>query len=745
MENITLNRRKFLAYGLSAGALVLSIPHIQLTGKANANEQQDWVVSPLIKLNPDNSIEIFYQSPEMGQGTSTSLPMLFAEEMEADWNLVTVSPLDYGLRKTADGSIRSKYIPQGAGGSSSTPRNWPLARKAGAEACQILLQAGAIYFKSSVDEVRAEKSFIVHSNGDSVAFGDLLELAANEKVSDDFEPIFKTRKDWDIIGTPQKQKELNDIITGKTIYGIDAEYPGVKIAVVARSPYFDGFPKSINDEKARAVTGVIDIVVMDRPPLDKDYTYLAAGVAVIADTFWAAKKARDLLEIQWDKGPYTSETSASLTAHFDDLLKGKGQVVRKGGDFDGALKGATKVITRTYKMPYVAHVTLEPQNCIAHVEMDKDKITIIGPLQSPYDAGTRATVLTGIDRMNIDIKYTRLGGGFGRRLTSDHAAEAVAISKLSGLPIKVMWTREDDMTHDFYRPAGHQEITAGFDSDGKMIAWTQKLASATKYYRRNNVKFEDHWKPELYVNDFPRGLVDNFQNEYFSATSGVSRGSWRAPAHVVNAFAIQSFLDEVAEELGEDPLEFRLRFLGKPQKILFGDDEGDTFDTGRMAVVLKKAAEMANWGREMPEGYGLGIANHFTFGGYCAHVAEVEMLTNTTFKVHKVFGAVDVGIIINPAGVLSQMEGAINDGLSAALGQAIEVKNGQVMNDNFDSYKMMRMVDSVPKIEVHMVDSDISPMGIGEIPLPPLAPAVTNALVRAGGKRLRSHPLSKGE
>lgn len=749
MKNITLNRRKFLAMGLSAGALFMTIPHMKMGGKLKAEEQtqaqgtQEWVVSPLIKLNPDNTVEIFYQSPEMGQGTATSLPMILAEEMEVDWGLVTVSPLDYGLRRDEEGRIRAKYIGQGAGGSSSTPRNWPLARKAGAEARQILLQAGAKYFKSAVNDVRAEKSFVIHSSGKKVPFGQLLELAENEVVPDRFKPEFKGRDDWSIIGTPQKQKELNDIITGKTIYGIDADYPGVKIAVVARSPYFDGFVKSVNDTKARAIKGVIDVVVMDRPPLDGNYTYLAAGVAVIADTFWTAKKARDLLEIEWDKGPYTSESSNSLTHHFDDLLSGKGQIVRKDGDYDNAIKSASKVITRTYKMPYVAHVTLEPQNCIAYVEADK--VTILGPLQSPTGAAYMANRMTGIDLLKMDIKYTRLGGGFGRRLTSDHAAEAIAISQLSGLPIKVMWTREDDMTHDFYRPAGHQEITAGFDDNGKMVAWTQRLASATKYYRRDNVKEEDHWNPELYVNDFPRGLVDNFQNEYFSAKSGVSRGSWRAPAHTVNAFAIQSFLDEAAEEFDEDPLDFRLRFLGEPQSILFGDDEDDRFDTARMATVLREAAKMANWGRDMPAGYGLGIASHFTFGGYCALVAEVEMLTDTTFKVHKVYGSVDLGIIINPAGVLSQMEGSINDGLSAALGQAIEVDGGQVINDNFDTYKMMRLVDSVPKVEVHMVTSDIAPQGIGEVPLPPLAPAVTNALVSAGGKRLRSHPLSKGE
>ena len=292
MENITLNRRKFLSLGLSAGALILTIPNLTLGSRAKASEtiagqSPEWVVSPLIKLNPDNTIEMYYQSPEMGQGTSTSLPMIFAEEMEADWSLVNVSPLDYGIRRDEEGRIRAKYIGQGAGGSSSTPRNWPLGRKAGAEARQILLQAGAKFFNADVSEVRAEKSFVIHRSGKKVPFGDLLELAAEEQVPEGFTPVFKKRVDWDIIGTPQKQKELNDIITGKTIYGIDAEYPGVKIAVVARSPYFDGFPKSVNDTKARAVKGVIDVVIMDRPPL---------GQRLYLFSCWCCRYCRQFLD-----------------------------------------------------------------------------------------------------------------------------------------------------------------------------------------------------------------------------------------------------------------------------------------------------------------------------------------------------------------------------------------------------------------------------------------------------------------
>lgn len=339
------------------------------------------------------------------------------------------------------------------------------------------------------------------------------------------------------------------------------------------------------------------------------------------------------------------------------------------------------------------------------------------------------------------MRYTRLGGGFGRRLTSDHAAEAVTISKASGYPVRLVWTREDDLQHDFYRPMGHHEMTAAVDSDGKITAWAQRLAGTPKYYRRNNVAPEDMFGADLYVDDFPAGLVDNMKMEYSVAKSGTPQGSWRAPAHTANAFVVQSFMDEIAEELGEDPLAFRLRVLGAPQEFPYGQHGSDVYDTGRLRGVLELAAEKANWGKAMPNGHAQGIAGHFTFGGYCAHVVEVELLADDQFRVYKVTGAIDVGTVVNRAGVVAQMEGGINDGLSACLHQQVRIEGGRMVNDNFDSYHMMRIADAPPVIDTYIVDSTKDPVGMGEMSLPPMAPAVMNAVVRAGGQRKRSQPF----
>ncbi len=740
MTAVQLNRRSFLSYSFMSGALIVSAPSLIFSNPLNAAEaEDDKTISPLIQINEDNSLVFFNPSPDMGQGVHTSLAMLFIEEMDADFDLVSVKSLSYGLRRNEDGKITWKAVPQFSGGSTSVPRNWPLLRQAGAVARQLLLQAGAKHFDTDISKLKTEKSYVINNNGKRISYGELARAAGAEYLKKDFMPELKNRKDWSVIGKAQKQKDTRDIVTGKPLYGMDMDYPGAKVAVMARSPYLDGYVESVDDTAARALDGVVDIVVLDRPDTDKFYTYLAAGIAVIADSFWIALKARDLLKITWNKGPHSEESSASLRQQCDDLLKTNGQIVRSDGNFDMAIAKADKIITRTYKLPLVSHAQLEPQNCIAHVR--KDNVTIIGPMQSPGSASRLAAGITGLDRLNFDIRYTRLGGGFGRRLTSDHAAEAVTISKLSGLPIKLIWTREDDLSHDFYRPMGHHEMTAAFDKHGKMTAWAHRLAGTPKHHRRNGETPEEYFSSDLYIDDFPAGLVDNLKVEYFIAKSGTPQGSWRAPAHTANAFVVQSFMDEIADELDEDPLTLRLRLLGPAREMKYDQHGGPIYDTGRMTNVLQQAAKLAGWGKEIPEGRAQGIAGHFTFGGYCALVAEVELMPDNQFKVHKVSGAIDVGIVVNPAGVLAQMEGGINDGLSAALGQEVQIEGGQMINDNFDRYHMMRLAQSVPVIDVHIVDSEANPSGMGEMSLPPLAPAVTNAIVRAGGKRHRSHPL----
>ena len=736
-DSVTLTRRQLLSYSAAAGSLVVMTPFIR-PDRAHGEDVENELLQAIIHIRPDNSILIEHPAPEMGQGTGTAEPMLIAEELDADWNSIEVKIMDLMLKQDAEGKLAWRFFSQGAGGSTSMRNGFEPLRKAGATARELLLRAAAQRWGVDKGTLRTEKSHVVSADNRRLSYGELSAEAAQIRLPEDFDPPLKDPEDWTIIGRPKAHKSARDIVTGKPLYSIDATYPGVKIACMARCPYLDGEVISVDDSETMKVPGVIKVVQLSRPDVDKYYTYLAAGLAIIADTFWAAKKGRDLLKITWDKGPYTEESTESLDRHCADLLETTGQIVRHDGDFSAAVKNADKVIKRRYRLPYVSHAQLEPQSAIAHVE--QDRCTLIGPFQFPSSASRMANALTGIDRMKIDVKVPRLGGGFGRRLSADHAAEAVAISKAAELPVKIMWTREDDLTHDFYRPGGHHEMIAGFDKSGKLTAWAHRLASPSKYYRRP-VPEEEWWESDLYADDFPAGLVDNLQLEFFSARSGMPRGSWRAPAHTANAFVVNSFIDEIAEELGEDPLELHLRLLGPGKELPYGQHGGPVFDTGRLANVFRTVAKTAGWGRKMPKRRALGLAGHFTFGGYVAQVADVELLPDGEFKVHKVWAAVDVGVVINPNGIIAQTEGGINDGLNMVRRQEIRVTGGQVVTDNFDSYHMMRIADSVPEIDVTVIKSNKPLSGMGEMALPPLSAAVGNAIRRAGGPRLRQHPF----
>lgn len=737
--NIEVSRRDLLRYGFAAGALTVAAP-ISALARSMDEEAPDTELTPLLKIKADNSAVFFSPSPDMGQGVDTSLAMMFAEELDLDFDRLDSKPMRYEIMRGADGNFAFRAVPQGAGGSTSTPRNWALLRRAAAAARHLILQAASARSGVPVSELKTANSLVLLPGGQSIPYGDLIEAAAAETLPDGFEPSFKPAGERSLIGTSQKQKAARRIVTGEPLYGMDMDYEGAKVAVVAHCPYLDGFVAALDDAAARAVPGVRDVIVLDRPDPSGNYTYLSAGVAVVADSYWAAKTARDRLNITWDRGPHSAESSESLDSECQALLATTGQIVRNDGDFDTAMGAATRTVTRTYRLPFVSHAQLEPQNCIADVRAGG--ATVIGPFQSPSGASRITAGITGLDRLDIDVHYTRLGGGFGRRLTSDHVAEAVTISKAAGVPIRLMWAREDDLAHDFYRPMGHHEMHAGLDDDGNLVAWAQRLAGTPKYYRRDNVTPETLYQADLYVDDFPAGRVDNLKLEYHVARSGMPQGSWRAPAHTANAFVVQSFLDEIAAELGEDPLALRLRLLGADEDLPYGQHGGPVFSTARLKNVLRQAAALADWGKDMPEGSAQGIAGHFTFGGYCALVADVTLLDGSRFRVDRVSGAVDVGTIINRAGILAQMEGGIQDGLSTALGQRVQVRGGQVVNDNFDRYVMMRMTDSVPRIDVHMVDSDADPSGMGEMSIPPLAPAVANAVARAGGPRLRSQPFA---
>ena len=411
--------------------------------------------------------------------------------------------------------------------------------------------------------------------------------------------------------------------------------------------------------------------------------------------------------------------------------------MRDDGDFDAARTRAAKVVEAVYRLPYLAHATLEPQNACAHVQADR--VSIIAPVQSPIGASYMVHAVTGIDRARIDVQMTRVGGGFGRRLSNDFVLEAVLLSKLTGRPIKVVWTREDDFAHDYYRPFGHHHLIAALDADGRLQGWAHRLASAWADNRQPGALPQDGWKGELYPGDFPANLVPNLRMEWFAVDSGMTRGSWRGPGHNANAFAVQSFLDEIAHAAGRNPLELRLALLGTPRELSY--EEGVAYDTGRIAHVLQRAADRIDWSRTRPPGRGVGIAAHYTFGGYAAHAIEVSV-NQGDLRIERCVCVADVGQPVNPLGIDAQMMSGTIDGLSTALGLEITVADGQVVERNFDSYALLRGADA-PDVEVEIVQSEQPPSGAGEIGIPSAAPALANAIFSATGTRIRSLPIGK--
>jgi isoquinoline 1-oxidoreductase beta subunit len=739
-----LTRRGLIGYAGVAGALVVTAalgawarPGRALAGEAGEDAA---AVNVFVSVRPDGTVTIGYPNPEMGQGVDTALPMLVAEELGVDFAEVAVTQLPLALKPAGNGAYTWKNLPQGSGGSNSIAGQWEGLRKAGAVARTLLVRAAARQWGVPEGDLSAGNGQVLHAASGRTAGYGTLAAAASRLDPAGIDPKLKTRDQFRLIGTAQKVKNARAIVTGQAVFGLDAEIPGMLHAVIARCPYFDGTARTVDDSDTRKVPGVRHVVKLDRPALGAPYTVLAEGYAVVADSIWAALKGRDALKIAWDPGPHAQESSASFKRHCAGLLKGKGQIVRNDGDFDAAVAKADKVYEATYWQPYVAHATLEPQNAIADVR--PGSVRILAPTQSPASANRLVAQVLGIeDRLTISVEPTRIGGGFGRRLTNDYVAEAALVSRAIGAPVQVMWTRDDDMRHDWYRPAGMHHLRAAFDAKGNLTGWTHRLASAARHYRRPGIAEGDYWKGEIFVDDFPGNIVEHLRLEYFSATSGAPRDSWRAPSHAVNAFAVQSFLDEIAHQRGEDPLALRLRLLGGARYLPYSDHGGPKFNPGRLANVLRLAAEKGGYGAKLPKGRGRGIAGHFTFGGYVAQVVDVAVGRKGQLKVLRVVGAVDIGTVVNPNGVRAQHEGAINDGLSTALRLAIEIDGGRVTNDYFNTYPLMQIADAPRIIETHIVDSDASPAGMGEMGLPPLAPALANAIFQATGKRIRDLPI----
>ena len=747
-RGIDHGRRRLLVGGLTAGGgFLLGLPGLARATASAAEPAQNMDPSGgrigfFVELLPDNNVIIGVAQPEIGQGVRTSMPMLVAEELDVEWSSVSVRQMPLGIVKTADG-YTWQYGGQGAGGSTSVSDNWEFLREVGAVARQMLIQAAAARWGVEPAQCRTEPGSVVcEALGQRASYAALAPAAARLPVpvyGPDEKPPLKDPAAFRIIGKPARVKDARAIVTGAARYGIDTVAPGMRYAVIQRCPWLDGGVESFDDSVARQVPGVLDVFAIEGPKPGEPYLVLASGVAVVATSTWAALEGRRALKIEWSRGPHAAESTESFWRQAETLLEGPGQVVRDDGDFAAAVAAAGRVVTARYRVPFVSHAPMEPQNCFAHVR--EDGADIVAPTQMPAGASRAAAAVTGLPRENIRVEMTLVGGGFGRRLTNDYVAEVAMISQRIKAPVKLTWTREDDLQHDFYRPSGLHEMKATLDAGGRVTGWTQRLASAGKYYRRPDVKPEEQYAAELYVDDFPANILENLRLEWFELQSGVPRGSWRAPAHTANAFAVQSFLDEVAHAAGRDPLELRLELYGHSRDLPYGQHGGPVFNPGRLSRLLRHVAERIGYGAPRPAGRGVGIASHFTFGGYAAHAVEVTVGEEGALTVERIVAAVDCGLVVNPLGVEAQLQGGTIDGLSTALGLAITLRDGRIEQSNFHDYPVLGLAGVPVDFETHVLPWGDTPVGMGEMGLPSLAPALANAIFNAAGVRIRSLPI----
>jgi isoquinoline 1-oxidoreductase beta subunit len=740
-----LTRRRFLFVGATAsGALLIgwrpTLAHAPLQYLGAHDEAQE--LGPFVRIEKDGDVIIGARGCEIGQGVKTSLPMLIAEELDVDWNRVRVEQLPYGYIETDTGPS-DKYGAQGAGGSDDIPTGWKDLREAGAVARWLLLVAASAKWDLPAGRLRTESGTIIAPDGRRLSYGALAAAAAALDPPKD--PVaLKSPDQFKIIGKPTLTVDARDIVTGRAEFGIDAYLADALVAVMLRCPHLDGTLGKLDDAEARKVPGVKDVIVIAGPkPGDPIDGPLAAGVAVLAENTWAALKGRDKLKIEWNPGPWAGESTSALAAKANELLDkdADGISVRKDGDFAKSRKQAATRLDARYEMPFLAHATMETPG--AMISIEKDKALLIASLQNPSRASQIISTLTGIPRKDIEVRMTRAGGGFGRRLKNDFVAEATLIAKAAGKPIKLIWTRDDDLQHDFYRPFGIHAMTATLDKKKKITGWSHRCAATPRNYRDSGMKDSPLYIGCIEPDDFPANLVANLEKTFFPVASGMPRGWWRGPIHTFHAFAVQSFIDEIAVATKQDAVQLRLDLLGPPRHLKYENSDNPGFDTGRLAGVLKLAAEKIGWSEKRNDGHGIGIACHFTFGGYAAHAFEVSM-EGTELRIHRAVCAVDVGRVVNPLGVEAQMMGGTIDGISTALNLAVTVKDGQVQQRNFPDYALMRMAQSPQSVEVYIVESTEDPSGAGEIGVPSAAPALANAVYAATTVRVRKLPLLPG-
>ena len=714
-------RRLFVTAGAATGGgLMLSFggPAFGETSAAASK------IGNYLTIAPSGAITIMSKNPEIGQGIKTMLPMVIAEELDCDWKDVRIenAPLD-----------SAKFGAQFAGGSFATPQNYEPMRRVGATGRALLIAAAAATWNVPATECTTSMGVVTHAgSGRKLKYGALAAKAATLAPPAPASLTLKDPSTFRIIGKSVRGIDSPKIVKGEPIFGIDTVVPGMKHAVFVKCPVFGGKVVSANVDAVKAQPGVSHCFVVEG---GSDLAGLVSGVAIVGDNWWRVNKARSALKVEWNEGATAGQGSAGFEARAAEFAKAaQFKSFKAQGDVDKALADAPHKAEAAYFYPFLSHATLEPQNCTASVV--GDQVTIWAPTQNP-GAGRKLTAKTlGVPEANVAVNITRCGGGFGRRLSNDYMVEAAWISKVVGSPVKLLWNRADDMQHDFYRPAGFHYFKGGVDAQGKLIA-----------FRDDFVTFgtgdTDVSSATLSGTEFPSGLVDNLGYSRSAIELGVPTGPLRAPGSNALAFVFQSFIDELAHSAGRDPMQFRLDILGdaKIAAVKSGSPKAG-FDTGRMRAVMELVAAKSGWGaRKLPARTGMGVAFYYSHLGYFAEVVQASVSTAGAIRVEKVWVAGDVGSqIINPTGAEAQVQGAVLDGLGEALGQAITIDKGRVVQSNFYDFPLLRIAQA-PQVEVHFLKTANAPTGLGEPALPPVIPALCNAVFAATGVRIRRLPI----
>nr|WP_314860916.1 molybdopterin cofactor-binding domain-containing protein [uncultured Undibacterium sp.] len=736
------SRREFLQHSTAGGsALVLGSFWSDL---ANAEQQVTkptegaaFTPSALIKISSDGTVTLISKQPEIGQGIKTSLPMVIAEELEVNWKDV----------KIVQGDLNPAYGSQFAGGSLSTPLNYEEFLKLGALARTMLIDAAAQTWNVPVAECHAEKSKVIHkASKRQLSYASLVAKAASLPVPDVKTVKLKDPSQYKLIGTRIGGVDNAALMTGKPLFGIDVKVPGMLYAVYEKCPAFGGKVISANLDAIKALPGIRDAFIIEGT---ENLNGLMPGVAIIAESTWASFSARKQLKIVWDEGQVVNESWDDFSAKAQALSKQTGAIgLRKDGDVNAALAKAAKTVEAHYSYPFISHASIEPQNCTAWYKPEDGSLELWVPTQNPAAGQAIVTNILKIPKEKITLHMMRSGGGFGRRLSADYVIEAAAISMKVKAPVKLTWSREDDMRHDHYRAGGFHFLRGGVDAKGKLTAWHNHFVTfANRVMRDGKSILQPGSGASLSGEEFPGRWVENCLLEQTPMECGIPMGPWRAPGSNVFAWVFHSFIDELAHAGNRDPLEFRLEILGDKDMMQGTGERGQPYNVARMRKVLKEAAEKSGWGkRKFPRGQGQGIAFHFSHRGYIAEVAEVTVSKDGQLKVDRVVVVTDIGSqIVNLSGAENQVQGSVIDGISTLMFPELDIQRGRVVQSNFNEYGLLRMPDSPTKIDVHFLKSDYPVTGLGEPAFPPLAPAVCNAIFAATGKRVRQLPLSRND